>query len=107
MSHLIGRSLVAESLRGLPVSIEEPFHQMVRHEYRQVRVHAGRVGAPLHRLLAAKPGYPDRRMRLLQRARPYVYITNPIVLAFEWKRAGLRPRLQSSSGWFAGPAWLP
>ena len=50
-------------------------------------------GAELHRLQAARARNPDRRVRLLQRARPRIDVAHAVVLAAEGERPRSGPRL--------------
>ena len=91
VAHLVGRGFVAVLVRGLAVGIEEPLHQVIRHEHRKIGIFAVGVGAPFDGFLTPEAGNPDRRVRFLEGTRPDINVADLIVLAVKVKRAGLGP----------------
>ena len=88
---MVGRGFVAVPVRSFAVGVEEPLHQVIRHEHRQIGIFAVGMGAPFNGFLTAEAGDPNRRVWFLERTRPDINVADLIMLAVKIKRAGLGP----------------
>ena len=91
-------------LRLLAIHVEEFLDRRDRAVGLQVGVLALGGRGPHDRLAAALRRNPDRRVRLLVRARPRVHVRKVVVLAAPVKRTGLGPRAHDEVVRFAKSA---
>ena len=94
-TQLIGLRLIAFAPGDLAIGVKILLRQMQRAECLQIGVFTLPGRAPFNGFAAALRGDPNRRMRLLHRARPQVHIVEIVMatMKFEWPFA--RPRLQN------------
>jgi hypothetical protein len=88
-----GRLVAVAALRQLAIEIEIARNRLHRAIGLQIDVFAIGMRGPFQRLDATHRRAPDRRMRLLVRARPQVHVFAVVVLALERERAGPGPGL--------------